>query len=223
MRVVLVDDDRIVRAGLRAALGSEAGFAVVGDAATIPEALAMALRLVPRVVLAEAQVGDTSVVALVRALREAGSAARVLVLAGDAAKLSVSEVMKAGASGVVLKEDGYSELLEGLKVVAAGRRFFSDTIETQVLQDYVERLASRHAGESAPITPREREVLARIGQGQSNKVIAKGLGLSVKTVEKHRSNLMRKLGLHNTAAVTVYALRQGLVSQDGGPSGRTTG
>ena len=96
---------------------------------------------------------------------------------------------------------------------AAGRRFFSDSVETSILTQYAERVAARFAGAATPITPREREVLARIGQGQTNKVIAKALRLSVKTVEKHRSNLMRKLGLHNTAAVTVYAIRQGLVSQ----------
>jgi DNA-binding NarL/FixJ family response regulator len=213
IRVLLVDDHDIVRNGLQAALGTEASIEVVATARDVDTAVALATRLQPGLIVTELQLEGRSVVDLLDALRAAHSKARVLVLTSVASELEMRKAM-AGACAYLMKEDGYSELLEALRVVNAGRRFFSDSVESTILDQYADRVAARFAVAAAPITPREREVLARIGQGQTNKVIARALRLSVKTVEKHRSNLMRKLGLHNTASVTVYAIRQGLVNQD---------
>ncbi|HEX9473747.1 MAG TPA: response regulator transcription factor, partial [Steroidobacteraceae bacterium] len=212
--MLLVDEQDIVRNGLRAALGTEPSIEVVAVASTIENALALAMRLKPGLIVTELQASGQSAVDLLKGLRQAGNNARVLVLTSEASEVQMRLAMSAGASAYLMKEDGYSELLEALRVVHAGRRFFSDSVESTILDQYAERVAARFAVVAAPITPREREVLARIGQGQTNKGIAKALHLSVKTVEKHRSNLMRKLGLHNTAAVTVYAIRQGLVNQE---------
>jgi DNA-binding NarL/FixJ family response regulator len=214
IRVLLVDDHDIVRNGLQAALGTEASIEVVATARDVDTAVALATRLQPGLIVTELQLEGRSVVDLLDALRAAHSKARVLVLTSVASELEMRKAMAAGACAYLMKEDGYSELLEALRVVNAGRRFFSDSVESTILDQYADRVAARFAVAAAPITPREREVLARIGQGQTNKVIARALRLSVKTVEKHRSNLMRKLGLHNTASVTVYAIRQGLVNQD---------
>jgi DNA-binding NarL/FixJ family response regulator len=213
LRVLVVDEHEVLRNGLRASLGSESNLAVVGAAASIEEALALVAQEDPQLVICDLKVAGRSVTELLAALAAAHSAARVLVLSSQAEEPMMRLAMSAGARAYLLKDDGYAELLEALRVVGAGRRFFSDSVETSILTQYAERVATRFAEAATPITPREREVLARIGQGQTNKVIAKALRLSVKTVEKHRSNLMRKLGLHNTAAVTVYAIRQGLVSQ----------
>ena len=213
LRVLVVDEHEVLRNGLRASLGSESNLAVVGAAASIEEALALVAQEDPQLIICDLKVAGRSVTELLGALAAAHSAARVLVLSSQAEEPMMRLAMSAGARAYLLKDDGYAELLEALRVVGAGRRFFSDSVETSILTQYAERVATRFAEAATPITPREREVLARIGQGQTNKVIAKALRLSVKTVEKHRSNLMRKLGLHNTAAVTVYAIRQGLVSQ----------
>lgn len=213
LRVLLVDEHEVLRNGLRASLGSESNLSVVGAAASIDEALALVAQQDPQLIISDLAVAGRPVTELLAALAAAHSAARVLVLSSQAEEPMMRLAMSAGARAYLLKDDGYAELLEALRVVGAGRRFFSDSVETRILTQYAERVAARFAEAAAPITPREREVLARIGQGQTNKVIAKALRLSVKTVEKHRSNLMRKLGLHNTAAVTVYAIRQGLVSQ----------
>jgi two-component system response regulator NreC len=213
IRVLLVDENDMVRNGLRAALASEPSIEVVAVASTIENALALATRLKPGLIVTELHASGQSAVDLLKSLRQANNNARVLVLTSEASEVQMRLAMSAGASAYLMKEDGYSELLEALRVVHAGRRFFSDSVESTILEQYAERIAARFAVVAAPITPREREVLARIGQGQTNKGIAKALHLSVKTVEKHRSNLMRKLGLHNTAAVTVYAMRQGLVDQ----------
>ena len=219
LRVLLVDETAVLRDGLRVSLGSEAGIEVVGAARSVPEALRIAAQTEPHLVVTDLQVGGQSVADLLAALAKAGRAARVLVLTSQAGEPQMRLAMLAGARAYLLKDDGYAELLEALRVVGAGRRFFSDSVESRILAQYAERVAARFAVAAAPITAREREVLALIGAGEANKSIAKALCLSVKTVEKHRSNLMRKLGLHNTAAVTVYAIRQGLAGrQQGAPS-----
>jgi len=214
LRVLLVDDDNLLRDGLQAALLAEPLTEVVGIARSIEEALALTARHNPNLIITELQIGGKSAIDLIAAVIKAKSTTRVLVLTSETDEVKMRLAMSAGAGGYVMKEDGYAELLESLRVVSAGRRFLSATVESAILSQYAARVAARFAVSAALITPREREVLARIGQGQTNKAIANALRLSVKTVEKHRSNLMRKLGLHNTAGVTVYAIRQGLVNQD---------
>lgn len=220
LRVLLVDERAVLRDGLRVSLGSEAGIEVVGAARSVPEALRIAVQTEPHLVVSDLQIGGQSVVDLLNGLGKANSGARVLVLTSESGETQMRLAMLGGARAYLLKDDGYAELLEALRVVGAGRRFFSDSVESRILAQYAERVAARFAVAAAPITPREREVLARIGAGQTNKTIAKALHLSVKTVEKHRSNLMKKLGLHNTAAVTVYAIRQGLVARTDGATRR---
>jgi DNA-binding NarL/FixJ family response regulator len=220
LRVLLVDEIAVLRDGLRASLGSEAGIEVVGAARSVPEALRIAAQTQPQLVVADLQIGGQSLADLVTGLARIGCGARVLVLTSHTGEAQLRLAMQSGARAFLLKADGYAELLEALRVVGAGRRFFSDSVESLILAQYAERVAARFAVAAAPITRREREVLALIGAGEPNKVIAKNLQLSVKTVEKHRSNLMRKLGLRNTAAVTAYAIRQGLVGRGPGPAGR---
>ena len=214
LRVLLVDDRDTGRNGLRSSLQSEAGVKVVGAAATINEALQLVAQTDPQLIVSEQQIAGQSVVELIEALSKGKFAPQVLVFTDQGGEIPMRLAISAGARAYMLKDDGYPELMVALRSVGAGRRFFSDSVESRILAQYAERVAARFNVAAAPITPREREVLARVGQGQTNKTIAKALLLSVKTVEKHRSNLMRKLGLHNTAAVTAYAIRQGLISQD---------
>jgi DNA-binding NarL/FixJ family response regulator len=213
LRVLLVDERAVLRDGLRVSLSSEAGIEVVGAARTLAEALRVAAQTNPQLVVSDLQVAGHSVNELVEGLAKTGIRARVLVLASQAGEAQLRLALAAGVRAYLLKDDGYAELLEALRVVGSGRRFFSDSVESKILTRYAERVAARFNERAAPITAREREVLACIGAGQTNKAIAKALHLAVKTVEKHRSNLMRKLGLHNSAAVTVYAIRHGLLSE----------
>ena len=209
LRVLLVDDIAVLRDGLRVSLGSEAGIEVVGAARSVPEAVRIAAQTAPQLVVADLQIGGQSLPDLVAGLARVGCSARVLVLTSHAGEDNMRLAMQAGARAYLLKDDGYAELLEALRVVGSGRRFFSDSVESRILSQYAERVAARFAVAAAPITPREREVLALIGAGEPNKAIAKALHLSVKTVEKH-----------NTAAVTVYAIRQGLVGRTQTAAGR---
>ncbi|HLQ12117.1 MAG TPA: response regulator transcription factor [Steroidobacteraceae bacterium] len=220
IRVLLAISDELLGYGLKAALEQESDIQVVGVARTAASAFAVAGRVNPELIVAEVPFCGQSVTDLLGALRQSGCNSRVLVLSSEASETQMRIAMAAGASGYVLKEDDYDELLDALRAVYSGRRSFSDCVESTILKQYAERIAVRFEVAAAPVTAREREVLARIGQGHTNKAIARALRISVKTVEKHRSNLMRKLGLHNTAAVTVYAMRQGLVGPEQPGTGR---
>ena len=209
LRVLLIDERRAAQ--WPAPRSAQGGIEVVGAARTFAEALRLAAQTDPQLIVSDLQVAGRQVNELVEGLARARSRARVLVLASQASEAQLRLALLAGVRAYLLKDDGYAELLEALRVVSLGRRFFSDTVESKILAHYAERVAARMAESSAPLTAREREVLARIGAGQPNKAIATALHLSVKTVEKHRSNLMRKLKLHNSAAVTVYAIRHGLL------------
>jgi DNA-binding NarL/FixJ family response regulator len=214
LRLLIIDEQPLLREGLRASLASESTIDVVAAAGSMNEAIALATQHAPGVVLTELHAGSGGLGELMAGLERAGLRPHVVVLTRLAGEQQVRQAVAAGVRAYVSKDDGYSELLEALRVVATGRRFFSDTVESQILAQYADRVLARHGTSAASITPREREVLARIGQGQTNKGVARALHLSVKTVEKHRSNVMRKLNLHNTAALTVYAIRQGLISPE---------
>jgi len=211
LRVLLVDERAVLRNGLRASLGSEGGIEVVGAARSFTEALRVAAQTDPQLIVSDLQVGGHAINELVEGLAKAHSKARVLVLASQAGEAQLRLALGAGVRAYVLKDDGYVELLEALRVVSLGRRFFSDSVESKILARYAARVAARVSESGTPLTAREREVLTCIGAGQTNKAIAKALHLSVKTVEKHRSNLMRKLKLHNRAAVAAYAIRLDLL------------
>jgi len=215
MNVMLVEDHLLLRQGLKALLETDPGIRVVGEAGTVPDALAGIEQLRPSVVITDIALADQSGIDLIADLRKLKSTVPVLVLTVLHSIQRLRDAMQAGADGFVLKDSPHAELVEGLHAVCAGKRYFCEALSKGILSG----LAGGKGGdgERAPvhlITRREREVLTRIALGQSNKRAARDLGLSVKTIEKHRSNLMRKLNLHNTAAVTMFALRHGLVKRE---------
>ena len=148
--------------------------------------------------------------ATIDALRAATPNLRVLILTAYCTDEYIHAAFAAGADGYVLKDATRAELLQAIRAVLAGQKYFSEPVSTRLLSGY---LGKRTPAESTRprITPRERDVLTRIALGDSNKRVALAMRLSVKTVEKHRANLMRKLELHNTAAVTLFAVRNGLL------------
>jgi DNA-binding NarL/FixJ family response regulator len=215
MRIMLVEDHLILRAGLKALLETDPGFHVVGEASTVPDALAGIEALKPSVVVTDIGLPDQSGIELIAALRERKSTTPILVLTVLESMDRLRDAMHAGADGFVLKDSPHAELVEGLQAVCAGKKYICETFSKGILSGLASGVS--RDPDRAPvhlITAREREVLTRIALGQSNKHAARDLGLSVKTIEKHRSNLMRKLNLHNTAAVTMFALRHGLVKRE---------
>lgn len=211
IRIVLVEDHLILKEGLVALLEIEDDFEIVGEARDAPSALELVRSLRPAVLVTDLSLPGQSGISLISAVREIAPEIRSLVLTAHHEEEYFRAAMDAGALGYVLKDAGRVELLLAIREVAAGRQHLSSALATRVLSGYL-KFANVVTSTARMLTDREREVLAKIASGQSNKAIAGALALSVKTVEKHRSNFMRKLGLRNSAEVTMFAIRNGLVS-----------
>jgi DNA-binding NarL/FixJ family response regulator len=214
-RIVLVEDHAILREGLKALIEIEPDFEITGDFGTVEECLADIGRLQPDVVLTDLALPGRSGFELLLQIKHVVPNARKLVLTAHNSEEYIRAALNAGADGYVLKDANRAELMLAIRTVAAGQQFLCKAIANKILSGYLLGGEPRRSA-NAPqnITGREREVLTRIALGESNKMIARALALSVKTVEKHRSNLMRKLHLHNAAAITMFAVRNGLTSGD---------
>jgi DNA-binding NarL/FixJ family response regulator len=215
LRVVLVEDHAVLREGLIALLAMDSSLEMVGAAGSADDALRIIETAQPGLIIADIALPDRSGIELVADLRARGNPTPVLILTAHRSAEHIRAAFRAGATGYLLKDSSHAELLQGIRTVSQGRRYLCGSASSTVLSLYVDDAArERGPAPEATITEREREVLTRIALGQSNKHAARALGLSVKTVEKHRSNLMRKLNLHNTAALTMFAIRYGLVNKD---------
>ena len=215
LSLMLVDDHAILREGLRALLELESDFNVVGEAASYDEAVIMAARLQPNVVLTDIGMPGRSGLALVRELRAVCPQVRVVLLTAHASEEYIRAGLDCSADGYVLKDSGHAELMTAIRTVATGQQFLCKAVAGRVLASYLNRDEKVAANPLNAITAREKQVLTRIASGQSNKAVARELKLSVKTVEKHRANLMRKLELHNAAGIARFALNHHLISTDG--------
>jgi DNA-binding NarL/FixJ family response regulator len=203
--VVLIDDHSVVRAGLRHLLESTPAVRVVGEAATAADGVTRVAQLQPHLAILDITMPGASGLAIIGRLREVSHGTRVLILSMRADPEYVRESETLGAAGYVLKDDAAAELPDAIAALRRGERYVSDA------------LAGGAAGGGAggpvtdePLTPREREVLKGIANGRTNKEVAQGLGISHRTVETHRENIMRKLGIHSVAGLTRYAIDRGL-------------
>src|SRR6267378_3773238 len=202
-RIVLVEDHAILREGVKALLEIEPDFEIAGDFGGVEECLLGLGQLQPDLVLTDLALPQCSGFELLARIKHVMPDARKLVLTAHDSEEYIRRALNAGADGYVLKDAN--------RTVSAGQQYLSEAIASKILSGYLSSGDARQNQLSAQsITGREREVLTRIAMGDSNKVIARDLVLSVKTIEKHRSNLMRKLNLHNTAAITLFAVRNGL-------------
>jgi DNA-binding NarL/FixJ family response regulator len=210
IRVVLADDHALVRAGMRSLLGTMAQVEVVGEAASGEEALVLAERERPDVVLMDiAMKGITGLEAAAR-MRELHPGVRVIILSMHADEEYVLQALRAGAIGYLLKDAATGELELALRSVMRGESWFSPAVSRQVVEGYVQRVGGEPVVEV--LTARQREVLTLVAGGKSTKEIAFDLNLSVKTVETHRAQIMERLGIRDVAGLVRYALKTGLVS-----------
>ncbi|MBV9345977.1 MAG: response regulator transcription factor [Gammaproteobacteria bacterium] len=210
-RIVLIEDHAILRDGLRALLELEPDLRIVGEANSAAEGVQIAQQTQPTLVITDLAMPGGSGLHTIDDLRAACPGVRVLVLTAYCTDEYIRAALGAGADGYVLKDASRGELLQAIRAVLGGQKYFSEPVSARLVSGYLRR--NEPGGETAPnITGREREVLTRIALGDSNKRAALALRVSIKTVEKHRANLMRKLELHNTAAVTLFAVRNGLLS-----------
>jgi two-component system, NarL family, response regulator NreC len=214
-RVVIAEDYTILREGLRALLSSDPIFEIVGEAADGREAVQCVERLKPALVLMDLSMPRMNGMDAIREIKKRSSATKILVLTVHRAEEYILATLKAGADGYILKDSTRSELMMAVKSVLGGKHFISPGISEKVIEGYLDGrkiLKTRTSWDT--LTHREREILKLIAEGYKNKKIADLLCISVKTVEKHRANLMQKLDLHSTSALTTLALEKGLVSRE---------
>jgi DNA-binding NarL/FixJ family response regulator len=204
----LVDDHRLMRDGLRMILLHEASIDVVGEAGDGRTALRMASELRPDVVVMDVAMPEMNGIEATRQILSSCPGVEVIALSTHADKRYVLSMLDAGAAGYVIKNAAADELVRAVHAVARGDAYLSPEIANIVISRPRERVPSAYT----LLSDREREVLQLLAEGRSSSEIAARLGISTRTVESHRANVMRKLGLHTVAALTKYAIREGLTS-----------
>lgn len=209
MKVLLADDHKMMRDGLRAIL-EKAGFEIAGEAATGHEAISLAHRVKPDVVVMDISMPELNGVDATRRLVAEMPGIKVIALSMNADRRYVVAMFEVGAVGYLLKSSASEELVQAVRAVADDLTYVSPAIAAIV----VDNLVSAHASPSKPLSPREREVLQLLAEGSSSKDIANRLKLAVPTVETHRRQIMDKLNLRTIAELTKYAIREGITSLD---------
>lgn len=210
LRAVLADDHTLVRAGLRTLLESTSNLDVVGEADDGLAVLALVEQLQPDFVLMDIAMPNLNGLEATARLLKAWPATRVLILSMHQNEEYVRQALRHGAIGYLLKDAAPIELDLAIKAIGRGETWLSPAVTRGVLVDYVQRLRGDDPPEGQ-LTPRQREILQLVAKGLKNKEIARHLGLSVKTVDTHRSQLMKQLDIHDVTGLVRYALRAGLI------------
>jgi len=211
--VLLAEDHTLVRRGIRTMLEVEAEMKVVGECGDGREAVKLFQRLKPDLVLMDVAMPNLNGIEAARQMSAFRSGARIIMLSMHADGQYVVESLRAGASGYVLKDAAFTELLSAIKAVCEGKRYLSPPLTETVLTDYVRSGRGERGGSDLDVlSSREREVLQMIGEGNSSAEVAAALEISVRTVETHRQHIMEKLGIHSVAGLTKFAIRHGLCS-----------
>lgn len=209
-RIVLIDDHRIVRDGLRLVLRGEEGLEVVGEASDGRQALDLVEQAKPDVAIVDMHLPGVSGLELLRCLRDRGTGVKLVVLSADADAELVEGAMQTGVSAYILKESASVELVKAIRAVLCGEAYLSSQVAAIVVEGYRRAVAVGGGSRASVLSEREEQILKLIADGQSTKEVAYALGLSPKTVESHRARLMEKLGLYSVAELTKYAIREGL-------------
>jgi DNA-binding NarL/FixJ family response regulator len=220
--LLLADDHQIVRQGLWALLKGVPDFRVVGEAADGHEAVREAERLEPDVAVLDLMLPGLNGLEVARRVLRRSPRTRVVMLSMHADQAYVLESLQAGASAYVLKDAGADELIQGIRAAADGKRYFSPPLSEPALGAYARKAAGAPLDPYHTLTAREREVLQMTAEGQSGSEIAHRLFISPRTVESHRANLMRKLGLRNLKEVVRYAVQRGVLPAEP-PAPRSAG
>ena len=209
LRILVVDDHAVVRRGVRSLLESHEGWEVCGEATTGRDAVEQSRRLRPAVVVMDLSLPELNGLDATRQILKAAPDTEVLVLTMHHSEELARDVLRAGARGYVLKSDADENLIAAVDSLRQHKPFLTSTVTEFVLGDYVRR--GEGAQDDFVLTAREREIVQLIAEGRSNKEAASTLGISVKTIEAHRANIMRKLHLHSVSDLVLYAIRNKIV------------
>lgn len=213
IRVVIADDHALLRAGIRALLENLGDVEIVAEAGDGREALALVAAHRPDVILSDISMPVLNGLEVAERVGRDFPDVKVIILSMHSSEEYVCQALRAGASGYLLKDADTAELKLAIQAVARGETYLSPAVSKHVIAEYVRRTGD-HAGVSDLLTPRQREILRLIAIGQSTKMIARTLGISVKTVETHRAQLMERLDIHDVPGLVRYAIRSGLIKSD---------
>jgi two-component system response regulator NreC len=212
IRILLADDHTVMRRGLRALLDRQNGFVVVAEAADGREAVDVAAAVGPDVAVIDIGMPNLNGIEAAIRITEKRPETAVVILSMHADESYVLRALKSGARGYLLKDSPEEDLINAIRAVHRGKAFFSPEISKMLAEDYMRQMRQRGVEDSYELlTPREREILQMLGEGNSNKDVATKLNLSLHTVETHRGNILEKLNLHSTAEIILYAVRKGIV------------
>ncbi len=211
-RIVIAEDHTILRDGLKSLLSAYPDFDIVGEAENGRSAIRCVEKILPDLVLMDLSMPRTNGLEAIREIKKRNPETKVVALTVHSTEEYILATLEAGADGYVLKDAGQSELVMAIKNVLGGSRYLSPGVSKKVIEGYLEgRKGVKTKSSWDTLTQREREVLKLIAEGFKNKEVADYLFISLKTVEKHRANLMKKLDLHNAAALTAFAIERGLI------------
>jgi len=208
--ILLADDHQMIRQGLRALLERQDDMKVVAEADNGRAAVEMARKHKPSVAVLDLAMPELNGIDAARQITAANARTRVIILSVHADRRFVTESLRAGAAGYVLKDCAFDELVQAIRTAVANQTYLSPAIARTVVEDYLGRSPRRRSSAFVVLTDRERQVLQLLAEGRSAKNIATELDVSIKTVETHRANIMKKLGKHSVAELTKYAIREGL-------------
>ena len=212
-RIVIAEDHTILREGLRVLLSSDPEFEVVCEAEDGRDAIRCVENLSPDLVLMDLSMPRMNGLEAIKEIKKRSPETKIITLTVHKTEEYILATLQAGADGYVLKDATHSELVIAIKNVLIGKRYLDSGISEKVIEGYLEgKRTVKTKSTWDALTPREREILKLIAEGYKNKEIADYLFISLKTVEKHRSNLMKKLDLHSVAALTAFAIEKGLVN-----------
>lgn len=214
LSIVLADDHNVVRHGLRVLLETELDCSIVGEATNGPETVRVCERLQPDLLVVDLMMPGLTGLEVARRMRQLSPRTRVVILSMHADESYVREALRAGATGYVLKEALSADFLQAVQYAASGRRYLSPPLSERAIEVYANQAADSSFDLYETLTDREREVFYMAAQGKTSNEIAAQLGISVRTVDTHRSNLMRKLGLHTAVDLIRYAVKRGIIPLD---------
>ena len=214
IRVLVVDDHKIMREGLRSLLEKQPDIEVVAEAESAREALRLVQELTPDIVIIDVVMPSLNGIEATRRILSKVPTVKVIALSMYADKRFVMEMLRAGASGYLLKDCAFEELDEAIRAVIQDRTYITPRIVDIIVKDYFSQVEKPNSSAVAALTSRQYEVLQLLAEGKTTREIAQQMSLSVKTIESHRQQIINKLNIHSIAGLTKYAIREGLISPD---------